>query len=330
MDSSLLRQFGFLFRRNRARFNQRLVIFGFFILVSTLFWYLSKLSHEYSSTINYPIKFVHLPTGKVLVGTPPEKISLRVKAFGYTLLRYKMSAVMIPLEIDLQKTRTRLMKNSSTKLFINTSTLTKSISTQLSGDLILEDISPDTLFIEFAKVVEKKVKVKLKHRISFEKQYMQSGEIISDPDSITLSGPKSIIDTLKEVTSRLIKFEKLNETTITPVKIRQIPQVAYSHKSVKVTIPVEKYTEKSIKVLINVMNIPDGYQVITLPDAVDVRLNVTLSHYFDLKSQMFRVFSYYKPISGNELLEVKLESFPEFVQIIDFEPKQVEYIIKKQ
>ena len=147
-------------RRNRARFNQRIVIFGFFLLISSIIWYLSKLSHEYTTTISYPVKYINLPKGKVLVGEPLAKLTLRVKAFGYTLLNYKMSAILVPIEIDVTNLKFKTMKGQPSKQFIPTTQIQNSFSTQLSSELVLQDIYPDTLFLEFARMVEKRVKIK--------------------------------------------------------------------------------------------------------------------------------------------------------------------------
>lgn len=330
MDSSLLRQFGQVFDKGRAKFNQRLIIFIFFLIVSTIIWYLSKLSHEYSTTLAYPIRYESLPKGKVLVGDPPRKIQLKVKAFGYTLLKCKLSAALSPIELDLDKHLSHSFEGSKAREFILTYRLRNSIAKQLGSEILLEGIEPDTLNIELADMVDKKVHVQPMIDADFEQQYMQSGDLTLDPQEITISGPKSVIDTIKIVKTKHLKFKKLNQKVSKKLSLIPINQVSYSSRSVMLTIPVEKYTEITVKVPVDIENQPDSLKLIFIPKTIDVKCNVVLSKYFTLKPMMFRAVVDYAMISNslNKKLKVRLITVPEFVSLVDFNPKYVEYIIE--
>ncbi len=332
LDSSLLRQFGQMFGKSRAKFNQRLVIFLFFLIVSTIIWYLSKLSHEYSTNLSYPIRYESLPHGKVLVGEPLRKMQLKVKAFGYTLLKCKMSAALSPIELDLNKHLSQSYEGSKPRYFILTYRIRNSVAKQLGSDILLEGIEPDTLFVELAEMVEKKVPVQPLIETDYERQYMQSGSITFDPESIVLSGPKSILDTISKVQTKLIKLTKLNQKVSKKISILPIHQVSFSSRSVIVNIPVEKYTELLIQVPIEVENQPDSIKMIFIPKSISVKCNVALSKYFTLKPRMFKAVVDYSLISKsiNKKLKVKLITIPEFVSMVDFDPKYAEFIIENR
>jgi len=332
LDSSLLRQFGQVFNKGRAKFNQRLVIFIFFLIVSTIIWYLSKLSHEYSTTLAYPIRYESLPRGKVLVGDPPRKIQLKVKAFGYTLLKCKISAALSPIELDLNKHLSHSFEGSKARDFILTYRLRNSVAKQLGSEIMLEGIEPDTLNVELADMVDKKVQVQPMIETDFDQQYMLSGDLTIVPHEITISGPKSVIDTIKIVKTKGIKFKKLNQKVSKKLSLIPINQVSYSSRSVMLTIPVEKYTEITVKVPIDVENQPDSVRMMFIPKTTDVKCNVVLSKYFTLKPNMFKAVVDYSLISSslNKKLKVKLVTVPEFVSLVDFSPKYVEYIIENR
>ena len=78
-------------------------VFSLFLVISAILWFLLKLSHEYSDELVYPVRYSNLQKGKIITGTPPEKISVKVKAYGYTLLRYKFTSYSYPLNIDLKE-----------------------------------------------------------------------------------------------------------------------------------------------------------------------------------------------------------------------------------
>lgn len=332
MDSSLLRQFGQVFDKGRAKFNQRLVIFIFFLIVSTIIWYLSKLSHEYSTTLAYPIRYESLPKGKVLVGEPPRKIQLRVKAFGYTLLKEKLSAALSPIELDLNKHLSQSFDGPKSKQFILTYRLRNGVVKQLGSEILLEGIEPDTLFLELAAMADKTVKVIPDIQTDFEQQYMQSGDLTLEPREITISGPKSVIDTIVSVKTRQVNFKKLNQKVLKKMSLIPINQVSFSHRSVLLSLPVEKYTEITMKIPVDIENQPDNVKLMVIPRTIDVKCNVVLSKYFTLKPIMFRAVVDYVQISNslNKKLKVKLVTFPEYVSLVDFYPKYVEYIIENR
>lgn len=332
MDSSLLRQFGQVIVKRRIKLNQRLVIFLFFLIISTIIWYLSKLSHEYSTSLSYPIRYENSPKGKVLVGEPPRKIQLKVKAFGYTLLKCKMSAALSPIELDLSKHMSQSFEGPKTTQFILTYRLRNSIAKQLGSDILLEGIEPDTLFVELTDMVEKVVHIQPIIETDFERQYMQSGSVRLDPESVTISGPKSVLDTISIVKTKIAQFRKLNQKVVKKISLVPIHQVSFSSRNVMLTIPVEKYTEISIKVPVLIDNQPDSVKLLFIPKSIDVKCNVVLSKYFTLKPMMFSAVVDYSLIGNsiNKKLKVKLVTVPEFVNLVDFSPKYVEYIIEKR
>lgn len=321
-----------MFEKNKAKFNQKMAIFGFFLLIATALWYLNKLSHEYTTTLSYPVRFVDMPRGKILVGDMPKKLDLKVNAFGYTLLRYKMSAALVPVDFSFGEIPLRPINGSKTKYYVLTSRALRHISSQLSNDIRLDAIMPDSLVFEFAKTMEKRVKVEPLLKIDFAKQFMLAGGVAVKPDSITISGPQSLVDTISVIYTRPIKLNGVSKPTTKTVALPAMSQVGFSHRKVDVSIAVEKFTEASLRIPVEVLNIPDSLKLTIIPRTVTVKCNVIMSRYFDLKPRQFRVVVDYKFIdeSLSKRLRVKLLEQPNFVQELDFDPKFVEYIIERK
>ena len=281
--------------------------------------------------MSYPIRYESFPKGKVIVGEPPRKINLKVKAFGYTLLKCKLGAALSPIELELNKHLSQSFEGSKVKQFILTYRLRNSVIKQLGNEIYLEGIEPDTLILELADMVSKKVQVKPNVEFTFEQQFMQSGFFDFEPDSITISGPKSIIDTINKVVTKEVKLKKLNKTVSKKVSLIPINQVAFSKRSVMLSLPVEKYTEITVKVPININNQPESLRLLFIPKTVDVRCNVVLSKYFTLTPNMFKAEVDYAQIASSlsKKLKVKITA-PNFVNLVDYSPKYVEYIIEEE
>jgi hypothetical protein len=293
-------------------------------------WYLNKLNSDYTTTVDYPVNFSNIPRNQILVGSPPKSIALKVSGFGYSILRFKIAAPLSPIIINLSQLALRSHAEGDSKKFIITSTARGIVASQLSSDIQLVSISPDTLFMEFTNLVTKKVKVMAKVSYSFEKQHMQSGPIVISPDSITISGPAAIIDTLNFVQTQSLNLSKLSSTAAYSLNLVPMKQIGYSHRKVSIEIPIDKYTEMELEVPIQVENTPSNANLILLPNFIKLRCNVPIGQVYATKPQYFTVGTSYitsQTHSGNKL-RVDLLKYPSYLKVIDFEPKFVEFYIE--
>lgn len=331
MDSSLLRQFNLVVNREKAKFNKRLAIFLFFLFISTVLWFLIKLSHEYTTYLDYPVQLVNPPKGKVIVGDPPRTVQLRVKAYGYTLLRYKAMALLSPLQINLKGAKLNSNSNGS-EYFLMLSDKLSFFIPQLSDDIILLGIQPDTLYFSMANVVDKVVKISPIITATYANQHMLAGSIKVSPQTITITGPRSILDTINEVKTVPISLNLISQTHQEKALLSSIQQVSFSKNTVAVEVPVEKFTETTLDVPIVPLNVPEKAQVILLPEKVTIKCNVTVSKYFQLKPNQFKLvcdFNDSDAISGGKI-RISVQKSPDYVARIDFQPKYVDFILKSK
>ncbi len=272
------------------------------------------------------------PKGKVIVGEPANSLQLKVTAYGYNLLRYSLGSSMMPLTIDLLNAPVIPLRNSETRYYLLTSKIIHSFESQLSSELTLEEIQPDTIFFEFADLVAKRVNVVPDLRVSFERQYMQSGPLVVEPDTITISGPSSIIDTITNIKTLPLVYDKLYLPLEEMATLPKIQQVGFSHRKVMVKLPVEKYTEATIQVPIEIRNKPPDINIKLIPSTVDLKCNVVLSRYNLLKSSDFTLSVEYKSIEENKSgrLRVIVSRKPSYIHKIDFKPKYVDFIIEQK
>jgi hypothetical protein len=134
------------------------------------------------------------------------------------------------------------------------------------------------------------------------------------------------------VSTKEVKFKKLNQKVSKKVSLIPINQVSFSKRYVMLSLPVEKYTEITVKVPVTIDNQPDSVKLLFIPKAVDVKCNVVLSKYFTLSPSMFKADVDYTQINSSlsKKLKIKLSMVPDFVKLVDYTPKYVEYIIEKR
>lgn len=321
----------FLDKKN-IKADKRLIIFLFFVVLSTIFWFLNQLEEEYLTEISLPVRYTNFPTDKILVNDLPNHFDLRIRAHGYKLLEYKISNKFLPFSINVNSLALRMQNNSGvTKLFALTRLLNKDIEDQISSELEIVSISPDSLHFEFADRVFKKVPVISLLNIVPETQYMIRGNILFTPDSITISGAKPIIDTIAYVYTEKIDFTELNANFNDDIDLKTINNIEFSEDEVDVNINIEKFTEGSHKIKLNIINVPDSLIIRTFPKEITVTYFVALSDYEKVLPQLFEAVVDYNEIQhqGNKL-QITIKNSPEYIKTLRFNPKSVEYIIEKK
>ncbi|MBU8891734.1 MAG: hypothetical protein KOO66_03095 [Bacteroidales bacterium] len=321
----------FLVKKN-IKADRRLIIFLFFVVLSTIFWFLNQLEEEYVTEISLPVRYTNIPSEKILVNELPDHFDIRVRAHGYKLLEYKISNKFLPFQINVNSISLRLHSKSGYSMFYSlTRFLDKKIENQLSSELEIVSISPDTLYFQFAERIFKKVPVISGLKAAPATQYMIRGDITFNPDSITISGADPIIDTINEVYTKQTELTELETNYSDDIKLEKINNVTLSEDKVDVTINVEKFTEGSQKVMLNIINVPDSLVIRTFPKEITVTYFVALSDYEKVLPQLFEaVVDYNETANQDNKLNISIHNSPDYIQSLRFNPKSVEYIIERK
>ena len=312
--------------------DRNVFVFMIFLVLSTIFWFMNALQKNYTTTIEYPVRFVNIPQGYILKDKKVKELTLKVNSGGFNILRYHLSSSVIPLDIDVKKMR-EISDKKKTGFYLLTAKYFKSIDGQLSNGLKLISISPDTLFIRLSPKKTKRVPIAADIKTTFEKQYLQAGSIILDPDSVTITGDMYVVDSIKEVYTKHSEFEKLRDTLVALLPLRKIEGIKYSKNSVKVTVPVEPFTESTIQVPIEAVNVPDTFRLKAFPPEVTVSFRVSLSRFEKIKADNFKATIYFtKDLidDNNQRIKVKLEKVPDGLYYVNYSPLFVEYLLEKR
>ncbi len=137
------------FTKKRVKFlNKDITVFAFFLLLSFLFWYLNSLGKEIEADVRYPVRYINIPEGQVIVEEQPARLNLSLKGPGYSILKLKLSGKRKPIIIDVSSVSLkRVQAGTGLNYFIVTSGINKSLITQLKSDCELTSVKPDTLFL---------------------------------------------------------------------------------------------------------------------------------------------------------------------------------------
>ena len=268
---------------------------------------------------------------KEMVGDVPKELNLNVSGRGYTLLRDVFTASQHPIILRAMSLSYDSINSDSNNFSVQTRSLKEIIQRQLGTEITLNYITPDTIFYEFSPIERKKVPVEPNLDIEYASQYMLGSGVTSKPDSIIVSGPHSLTDTIKKVQTVYKKFSKVDKSFSVDFNLIPITGVYFVKKQVAIFVPVEKFTESFIMVPVIVINLPDSMEMKTFPASIKINYIVSLRNYNKVRPQQFRAIVDYRNINSsiNNKLKVTLERQPAFVKSVSFRPKTVDYIIEK-
>ncbi|WP_462318691.1 YbbR-like domain-containing protein [Marinilabilia sp.] len=317
---------------DRVRQDRNVIVFLAFLVISTGFWFLNALRKEYTATLSYPVKLVNIPEKQMLPEDFKSRIEIKVRAGGFVILRYQLSNTFLPLTFDVSQ-MTSTSSGSQEGVFAVTNEEQDRIVGQLSQGMELIEVNPDTLFVPLIHTSTAKLPVRVKADLGFEKQFLQSGNIIIEPDSVELTGPRNIIDTMTFVYGDKLTFENLSDTVSTMVPLKLPAQVKSSVKKVLATIPVEPFTELNLRVPLKIRGLPDSLRIKTFPSEIQVSFRVGMSKYESISENQFQAIVDVTNVFAEERpnrLKVRLDRVPKHIESLSFSPIFVEYLLEKK
>jgi len=222
--------------RKRKFLNRELPVFAFFLLLSFVFWYLNELSKELKGTINYPVRYINPPKDRVVTGEIPDKLEMELRGPGYSILKVKLSGSRAPMVVDFSKLSPRRLPGAMPHYYLVTSGLISSFSKQMHADFEILSIHPDTLFFGYDRLVTRRMPVK--PDLIVELAEGRKVIIVPDPDSVTVTGPAHILDTIDGIRTRHRNFKRMDENfkSRVPLVCPDYLQTTQKRVTVEVTI----------------------------------------------------------------------------------------------
>lgn len=280
------------------------------------------------------MSYFNVPDAKVLLSKLPAKFDLQINGNGFALLAYIWSSDNKELEVDLSHYRVYSGEEED-EGYIVTRNLVLEIARQFDGQTKVLEIRPDTLFLSFSDRTTKMLPIKLRHNLTFKTQFKMDGDPKLEPDAVKVSGPASMMDTMRFVTT-----EELAQSEIAVEFSRDVnfsAKLSSRHFSiepskVKVTIPVDEFTEGEMMVPLSISNIPEGFTAKTFPDSVKVKYQVGLTRFNQVLPTQFRAnveLPDPTEFASRAKLRVTMINQPPIIEIIRIEPERVEYFVRK-
>lgn len=310
--------------------NKKLNVFGFFVLLSFLFLVIAKLSKTYTETIPFFVSYKNVPEQHSILSSRDSIAHVMVKAYGFNLLVHNF--YKHTLEVDFDKDKT--VKKYGKKYYWNPKKGLNKINSQLSSNIEVISIQPDSLLFPYEIMTVKKVPIKLDSDITYASGYDIRDSLKLEPDSVKVIGPKNVIDKITRIKTKEIILKDVNNSIEEEVGLvieKSMENIKLNQNSVKIVGIAEKFTEGTLEVPVTIINLPANVKINYFPKTILVSYYVSLENYKDVKSLDFKIVCDYAQVKSLEksFFTPQLVAKPKEVKSAKLKQHKVEFIIIK-
>lgn len=302
---------------------KKLPIFIAAFLFSVALWIYVSLSKSYSLDISIPLE---IKTGKSQAVTEdmPSSIDVTVRGKGWDLLSVLISKdLKYTLDLSKYKRDTKIATEQLVSERIN-----------LKPDVSLVAIDPDTIDIEFDKILEKTVPVKNNIKVNLREGYGIVGTPKLTPDSIEISGAANVVSKIRYIPTEVRIFENVNAPLSGTIALKDtLPNsLRYGIKFVDFRYNIQLSAEKTIEdVLISVNGVPDDKEVLVIPPKISVSVRGGVDQLARIVPSDVSAMLEFDAIEEDTLgFIVPQIVIPEETTLLKSEPQKLQYIIKKK
>ncbi|WP_421802572.1 YbbR-like domain-containing protein [Flagellimonas sp.] len=303
-------------------------VFSLFLLCSFLAWFISNLSDTYESRAYFTLNYRNLPDSLLLGKNSDNLIEAKLRTSGFQFLYYKIFKTRIDIDVSQ-------VEFQNGDYVMSEEALRKQMDQQLSQSISLLELDRRTLEVDLYQVDSKKIPIEAKLDLQLEQNYILDGKIKILPDSIEVKGPSNEIDTINSIKTSLIQLNNVNADFSNEVSLvfpKGLDNSIFSIGRATVSGKVTKFSEKVFEVPVQVINVPQGYQIKTFPDVVTVLCKATIERLKEISASDFEIVADYSQLMGSEssTLFLEIQESPQKVYDVKLEDNTVNFVLEQQ
>lgn len=242
--------------------NNYKAFFAVFVL-AFIFWFMVKMNQDYEYSLDIPLK-VTINNEDVWLKYPaPEEVRVAFHGRGIDLLQLNFYEPAYEIDLSDEKGSYR-MNLSQRPEYVN-------MPSEVTAE-VRKIVRPHAITFELDKRLEKKLPVAVSAEVETEPGFIWV-KTVSNPDSITLIGPASYVDTLDRVFTIKKDHQEINLSFDDNIQIHKFTNFngEYLPEEIEVHYDIQRLAEKEIEnVPVTVDNVPENYEVVPLPSVVTV------------------------------------------------------------
>ena len=231
------------------------------VLIALGMWIMVVSGHEETKEMTVPVKLINVTNGKVAIADYPN-VSINIKGAARLMQSLTNSDVLLDIDVSV---------------FTNGQSIRRILPADFKTPLGLEvvDVKPSELRITLDNISAKEVRV-LPSIIGEVKQGYMVESITLKPNSVTVTGAKSVLSNLENISTMPINLSERNENFVQNVLLKDYEGVTKTQPSsveVRVKLRENMVEHEFTNVPVECMNLKSNLHVVNTPslDFVKVR-----------------------------------------------------------
>lgn len=299
--------------------------FLFFLFFAIVIWAFVQFSKQYNEVLDIPVKYTNVPQDKLLTQDNPKNLKLRMQENGFRIAWYSLFPPTLTVDLS------RANEINGDLVYIIDENRAQILS-QMNIDFDSNRFVKDEIIIGYEQKQEKKLPVISRIDVEYAAGYSATENLRIAPDSVTVSGPDNILDTLTALHTFPVTLTNVKKDLAGSVLLdtTSLPNVTFYQERINYSIDVEKFTEGNVQVPIELINVPQGLNVVIFPKETVLFFQVNLQEFSKVKASDFRVVANFKNVKDNQdFIIPEVVQKPEFTSNIRLNEKRIQFIIKK-
>ncbi len=295
------------------------------IIISAVFaiilWGSITLSEEYYADVEIPLQLTDY-SDEYAIGTElPKIITIKLRGQGW-----KLFSVNIGKDVSYNVSVKNEIGNQDIAL-MDYLTDNRWVLSEMS----VIDIIPEKVAFSIEEKLTKRVSILPELIIDFKAGYGLAMPVKLEPDSVTITGPRSLVDSLSSVNTNIIKLSSLDKVVSKTIDFVKLPGTTFEKNFTTVHLDVQRIIDNQFDdIAVEILNVPPDRNVILLPNKVSCSVRGGIEILGKLDKDMIKAFIYYRDVVLDTLGSVipKIE-LPENTELRFTKPERLRYVIKK-
>ncbi len=283
------------------------------LLFAILLWYQQILMQEQITEMNIPIKLLNLPHNLIIDSNSISEFSIKLKASGMDILFLKMSDSYLEIDatkLKYGKNRIKLTNNNfhyPERLDISILHIGNEVRPIITMDKIVTSSKPIDIIFASAK----------------DEEYFIKNKILINNDRIEISGPKSILDTIKIVHTEPAFKKMVKNNSITLKLLLPTDKVSLSKDSINLEVSRTKMIIRTITLI--PIKYPESENITIIPQKVSVMVSGPIEIINKLTQKSIKAKLNYNKLLNNKTANVSF-ILPPGVKLLEYTPNKIQII----
>ena len=299
---------------------EKLKVFLICLGISALIWIFVSLSQRSITTVDYKVVIQNIPENFVPAASNSEYVSARIEHLGFSLLR--LTSGKTPTVILDLKDEGYTQAEDHIQFKLQGNLLRNRIEEGISGEGKVIEIFEEQLELRFDLHVGKRIPVTVD--LSDIPKKIEIHDINIIPDSIEISGPMQLVDTIDQirVAGENIRITEKSQK----IELPESDAFSLSKEDVRIQLSYTVLTDHTEALPIAVHNTPENFDLKIVPESAKI-------HFYtpeDLAD--FQLPYIYVNFDGNtpkNRLRIHVDSLDEQLRHVSVSPEQVDFILSK-